>query len=206
MFKNAFQSATLLLAAGLALSGCAGMFFADVEDTSVAMTRDFAGLPGSNHLPGAPAGPVDIPVTVPLPPATSNFNADIPLTKQDPNGTVKVTTNLSLNGADVAMKSDTGDLAGVSSAQLRVFDPGADPSAAQAKVIATYTRPSGTAAGTKTIHFVKTGDVNLVDYLSNKQMGVQLALTVQGAVNLPQADWSADLTLDFFVKTRAEAP
>ena len=205
MTKHAFQSATMLLAAGLIVSGCSGLFYADAQDTSVALTRDFPALPGSGHLAGAPVGPVTLPIEVSLPAVTSTFDADIPLTKQDSSGTVRVTTNLSLNGADLAMKAATGDLAGVSAAELRVFDPDADPTAAQARVIATYTR-AGVLADPKKLHFTKTGVVNLADYLSNKRMGVQLAMTVKGEVNLPQQDWSADLTLDFFVETRAEAP
>ncbi|BDG10638.1 hypothetical protein [Anaeromyxobacter paludicola] len=205
MTKN-LQRAALLLVTAFALAGCGGLFFAQAEEKSIAITHDFGGLPGTSHLGVPIAGPVDVPVQVALPPASSTFEADIPLTKNDPNGTIKVSTVITLNGADVAMKSTTGDLAGVDSAALKVFDPAVDPSGAQATVIATYTRPAGGAVDPTKLHFVRKGDVNLADYLANKQMGVMLAMTVQGAVNLPQQDWNADLTLDFYVKTRAEAP
>ncbi|HZZ85094.1 MAG TPA: hypothetical protein VFE30_11200 [Anaeromyxobacteraceae bacterium] len=205
MLENAFQRAALLLAPVLLLAGCGSLFSAEVQDSSVAVTRDFPGMPGLSRL-GAAAGPVDVPTPVTFP-VKGTFNADIPLTGQNQGGTFKVTTIVTLNGAEVAMKSTSGgDLSGVSAAELQVYDPSADPSAAQAKTIATYARPAAGPADPTRLHLAKSGAINLADYLANQRMGLQLLLTVQGPVNFPQQDWTAALTLDLYVDSKAEGP
>lgn len=206
MIENAFPRAALALASALLLAGCGNLFSAEVQDSSVALTRDFPGLPGTGRLPGAPAGPVDVPAAVTLPPASGTFNADIPLSGKSQGGTFQVTTLVTLNGADVAMSATSGDLAGVSAAVLKVYDASADPSGSQAQTIATYTRPTAGPSDPTRIHLVKSGDVNLADDLADQKMGLQLVLTVQGTVNFPQQDWSAALTLDFYVDSKAEGP
>ncbi len=206
MIENAFPRAILLLTGAVLLAGCGNLFSAEVQDSSVALTRDFSGLPGTGRLPGAPAGPVPNVPTTTLPPARGTFNADIPLSGKNQGGTFQVTSLVTLNGADVAMSSSSGDLAGVSAAVLQVYDASADPTGSQAQTIATYTRPASGPPDPSRIHFLKSGDVNLADYLADQKMGLQLVLTVQGTVDFPQQDWTAALTLDFYVDSKAEGP
>jgi len=172
----------------LALASCGGpVLFAELEMPSVEVT-----LP-QHTFPGDPLG-LSTSETVAF-----DVGANVPVVNE-PN----VEFDLRITRMTLVLDT-TGPLSnfdGFETVRITALHPGGDP--ARDLVLLEYTKPAG-ASGITRITATSETDADLKPYLSAGVITVRAEYASDGVnPTLPTADWTADLTADFWMRVKLD--
>jgi hypothetical protein len=169
-----------IAAAASLLAGCSPLLSAELEVPEIRITVPQQSFPATNPelsdlcagLPGCIARPISYDV-----------GAEVPVLKED-----NVTFDIRVTDLAITLTSGSaGNLGGVESAKIMVLDA---PDATTGTVVASYVRPSATAAPTS-ISVSGNSSVNVGSYLEAGLIPVRVEMTYDPAI--PPPDFTADV-------------